>query len=1535
MWIPQSSEIEDHVREEARRTLAAYGVQPNLVREHSGIEEEILSGGYGHRQIHELVQNAADAISDAGIVGRVHVVLTADALYCANEGSPIDIDGVNAILGSHISRKHGNQIGQFGLGFKSVLAISTCPEFHCCSGSFSFHRQWSADQIRNVLPNVEQIPVLRLARVIAPPTAEEDRSFAELAKWATTVVKLPRDIEGTDWLSQDLEAFPREFLLFSAQVRELVLDDRVSGRVRRILAKQDGDRVVLLETGEEEAWTVFTRQVSIKTLGTRACADADRMTRERAFLPLLWAVPHDGRRSRGKFWAFFPTETETTLTGIVNAPWKTNADRQNLLDGPFNRALIGETVGLVTGSLCALCQTEDPGCVLDLLPARAADSAGWADKALIEALEPALGVVPCVPNTAGKLTKPHGLQMRPDEALTPTVAELLASFSAGMNDTWVHPTVERRERRAKAERLGVKKSDANAWLESLAAPASPESSVRAILVVGSIEREMNSRQLDSLRNARIILTAAGELVNARFPSLFLPSPQDESAHPLEPVVHREVASDPEARAVLRALKVPEQSAIARLETMLAGDKVDWVYAWGCLHELPFPDALAILEKHRARNPVHVRTLAGSFKRLGTVLLPGRIVPPSGERDSDVGIDVVFHHQDEGLLQALGVGEVPVPGRDEKAALWFGEYLQRARRRLIDSLKGGSKPDPRYLSFHQSRTVGPLDPLASLSETGRVIMTDILLPYLNEEPWVLRHMTRPGAYPTIRVESPVIWMLRRYGRLLTSLGPRPIANSVGAFFLNWKAIFPVASVDPGEADVLQLPSSWDGLKQEHWAAAFEEVQRVDDDLLVGRLYREAVQHIEAPHLLWCRRGDERVALSPSKIYVAPDAGTARAHHVANVPSVTAPDRATLELLVERWGMQKSAGTIRYSAVSDECPLADTLPGLRRYVPEEFWATPLLPCEELWLEFPGDGSPTAEPLRSARVGSQLLVLASMTPIDLLSVIASELGVTLSLEQLQEAHDYARREGRQHLVDRVRGISGIAEKLSALVDMVGLLDGLPSSVQSSLCGDSRESILLVAQAALAIYGVDVLQHYADAIAAGGLEPPARWNGSPRALEFVDDLGFPAEYAGFQRVRRDPSMDVDGPIELNQLHEFQALIETRIREFLGKPKPERGLLSLPTGSGKTRVVVQAVVEAIRQGVVKGPVIWVAQSDELCEQAVQSWAQVWRAFGQDRRLRVSRLWGQTNNRVVEASAPHVVVATYQSLLSRLRLLPYRWLLDASCIIIDEAHGSIAPSYTEILEMFGLTSRQTARPLIGLTATPFRSARDPSETQWLVNRYGQQRFDHGAIPGDDPYSVLQDMGVLARVDQQVLPGSELSLNALELQELTQFKRLPASAELRLGEMQPRNARIVESIKALPGDWPVLLFATSVEQADLMAALLSIEGVSCKAISGRTDHGARRHYIEEFRRGRIRVLSNYNVLSTGFDAPSLRALYIVRPVYSPVLYQQMLGRGLRGPLNGGKDRCLVVNVEDNISEFGEKLAFHHFEYLWRPAASGRS
>src|SRR4051794_16178808 len=112
-WAESSGNLNAHVLAESERTLQAYRAQPTLVREHVGIESSVFSGGYGRRQIFELIQNAADAMLDAGTSGRLAVVLTSEALYCANEGRPIDNDGVTAILSAYLSQKRGAQIGHF------------------------------------------------------------------------------------------------------------------------------------------------------------------------------------------------------------------------------------------------------------------------------------------------------------------------------------------------------------------------------------------------------------------------------------------------------------------------------------------------------------------------------------------------------------------------------------------------------------------------------------------------------------------------------------------------------------------------------------------------------------------------------------------------------------------------------------------------------------------------------------------------------------------------------------------------------------------------------------------------------------------------------------------------------------------------------------------------------------------------------------------------------------------------------------------------------------------------------------------------------------------------------------------------------------------------------------------------------------------------------------------------------------------------------------------------------------------------------
>ena len=145
----------------------------------------------------------------------------------------------------------------------------------------------------------------------------------------------------------------------------------------------------------------------------------------------------------------------------------------------------------------------------------------------------------------------------------------------------------------------------------------------------------------------------------------------------------------------------------------------------------------------------------------------------------------------------------------------------------------------------------------------------------------------------------------------------------------------------------------------------------------------------------------------------------------------------------------------------------------------------------------------------------------------------------------------------------------------------------------------------------------------------------------------------------------------------------------------------------------------------------------------------------------------------------------------------------------------------------------------------------------------------------------------------------------------------------------RNRRIVDSIASLPDDWTVLLFATSVENATVLAALLTPSRGPRGRDLGRHRHGGATPLHRGVQGGRIRVITNYNVLTQGFDAPAVQAVYVTRPTFSPNVYQQMIGRGLRGPLNGGSEEVLIVNVEDNFQQFGDQLAFLEFEHLWNP------
>ena len=531
--------------------------------------------------------------------------------------------------------------------------------------------------------------------------------------------------------------------------------------------------------------------------------------------------------------------------------------------------------------------------------------------------------------------------------------------------------------------------------------------------------------------------------------------------------------------------------------------------------------------------------------------------------------------------------------------------------------------------------------------------------------------------------------------------------------------------------------------------------------------------------------------------------------------------------------------------------------------------------------------------------------------------------STEDVDTARDTIRREAKN---DADRLLHAVGERALRLGLPQGLLTILEREKDAPLDG------LEVAEAAISTFHTGALEEYKNAI--GHLDPPKRWAGGPQVVAFVQSLGFGEEWAGKRSNRREAFLEVDGPLTLPPLHDFQRFVADNTRKLLTTPThtaTRRGMISMPTGSGKTRVAVQAIVEAIRDDGIASGVLWVADKDELCEQAVQAWREVWASEGlRDTALRISRLW-QGQQAPLPVTEFHVVVASIQTLYSRIDQSSYRFLSDFDLVVFDEAHRSIAPTSTGVMEELGLTRyRRAGEPiLIGLTATPYRG-HDEEDTRRLVNRYGANRLDAGAFRSDDPESVvqeLQEMEVLAAADHETILGGTFRLSEEELQSLRTFSRPPPGAEQRIGRDAERTRRILDAYHQINPEWPTLVFATSVEHAKIVAAMLNREGISARAVWGETKSSVRRGIVEDFRTGQIKALVNYGVFREGFDAPKTRAVIVARPVYSPNLYFQMIGRGLRGVKNGGNDRCLILNVEDNIENYEGRLAFSELDWLW--------
>ena len=377
-------------------------------------------------------------------------------------------------------------------------------------------------------------------------------------------------------------------------------------------------------------------------------------------------------------------------------------------------------------------------------------------------------------------------------------------------------------------------------------------------------------------------------------------------------------------------------------------------------------------------------------------------------------------------------------------------------------------------------------------------------------------------------------------------------------------------------------------------------------------------------------------------------------------------------------------------------------------------------------------------------------------------------------------------------------------------------------------------LAQLAESQFGIDLFREFKVELLEVGLAPPERWAGSPNARRFVQSLGLPRPYAGYEEARLDPLYEVDGPAILGPLHDFQLELTRRIRSLLTDAESRRALLWLPTGAGKTRVTVWALIEMVKEDALGGPILWIAPTQELCGAAGRP--DMGLCVALDRTTRTAHdqpLVGGQGGRGETDNALQVVVATDAKLGVVMGNPDYEWLAEASVVIVDEAHGSTGTGYTKILHWLGLGRDQTRDrcPLLGLTATPFKGT-SVEATERLVRRYGSRLLSDGVL-GDDPHVTLQEMRVLARAKQQILAGTTIELTETQAATAQAQNRLPPEVEELLGDDQSRNESILRTISELDSTWKILVFAASVAHAHQLAAILNLRGIRAAAISSKT------------------------------------------------------------------------------------------------------
>jgi DNA repair protein RadD len=262
-----------------------------------------------------------------------------------------------------------------------------------------------------------------------------------------------------------------------------------------------------------------------------------------------------------------------------------------------------------------------------------------------------------------------------------------------------------------------------------------------------------------------------------------------------------------------------------------------------------------------------------------------------------------------------------------------------------------------------------------------------------------------------------------------------------------------------------------------------------------------------------------------------------------------------------------------------------------------------------------------------------------------------------------------------------------------------------------------------------------------------------------------------------------------------------------------------------------------------------------------------------------------------------ITVAGIQSIYKRADELG-----DVGLVVVDEAHLVPRAGEGMYCTLLGdLTAINPHLRIVGLSATPYR--------------LGSGYLHHGE--GALFNAIAYEIGVRRLIDEGWLSplrskagGARANLDRVHVR----------GGEYVAGELDDA-CDVDELVKAACAEIAaltkdrrkVLVFCCGVQHTAHVAAELNAHGVVTESVTGDTDTPERDRVLSDFRDGDLRAVANCNVLTTGFDAPNVDCIVLLRPTMSAGLYVQMVGRGFRRA--PGKADCLVADFAGNVQRHG--------------------